>query len=242
MMSNKAGKFVLQGSIALTALLTVLCVLGAFAGPVRAKVFFNSPQMIVFWCVFLLLLAAGFLFSPAMRRRKTMLLIHAGVALVLAGGMYGSQTGHTLLAKAGLPDRFTRAILTLEQGQTLRVAFSEDERPIELPFAVHLKEAVIEYYDQSPMVKDYFSEIEIIVDNQVVKEGLLEVNAPLYYDGYHIYQSTFGFHESVPVSGLLIVSSQGIGLVFGGYLLTGMGLIGLVAPIVSRRKQAEAVL
>ena len=41
-------------------------------------------------------------------------------------------------------------------------------------------------------VKDYISELEIVKDGQVVAAKNIEVNHPLYYGGYHFYQTSMG--------------------------------------------------
>lgn len=83
-------------------------------------------------------------------------------------------------------------------------------------------------YIAPSVVKDYKSTLQIVQDGQVVKEAVIEVNKPLYYAGYHFYQHTFAYNQSEPVSGIMVVSARGIGLVFGGY---GMILAGLAVQL-----------
>jgi hypothetical protein len=72
-------------------------------------------------------------------------------------------------------------------------------------------------------VKDYISELEIVKDGQVVASKDIEVNHPLYYGGYHIYQNKPGGQDEYGTfTGLLVVSDSGLNAVYGGYvLLTG---------------------
>ena len=37
-------------------------------------------------------------------------------------------------------------------------------------------------------IKDYISEVEIVADGKTVAAKAIEVNHPLHYDGYHLYQ------------------------------------------------------
>jgi predicted Rossmann-fold nucleotide-binding protein len=235
----KTARWSLIASVALLALLADFSVLGAFAGADRAKLFFNSMPLVVFWCVLLALLVSGFFVFPGLRKRKMMLLIHAGLVLVLAGGMYGSALSHALLNRFAETPTVTRAFMFLPEGHTSGLALLENNQVVELPFEVHLKRAWLEYYDQSRMVKDYKSVLEIIDDGTMVKTGEIEVNKPLYYRGYHFYQNTFNFEGSTPVSGLLVVSARGVWLVFAGYALILIGLFGHFGRVVFAHKPVQ---
>ena len=167
----------------LLATLTVCSIYGAFVGAERSQTFFNSTPMVVFWCVLLGLLIIGFGVYLSLRKRFGLLLIHAGCVLVLAGGIYGSEKGHTVSEfGAKLSDRFmswlrpsqednhsvqssdrrffTKGMITLHEGQSSnRVVLETDAEMSELPFGIRLKEAFIEYYDK-PSIIFYLSENE----------------------------------------------------------------------------------
>ena len=81
-------------------------------------------------------------------------------------------------------------------------------------------------YRQPQMVKDYKSILQILDGQQRVRASMIEVNKPLYYDGYHFYQNTFGYDQSGPVSGIRVASAQGVWMVFAGYGLIFAGLAG----------------
>lgn len=72
-------------------------------------------------------------------------------------------------------------------------------------------------------VKDYVSELEIVKNSQVVAAKNIEVNRPLYYGGYHIYQNKPGGQDEYGTfTGLMVVSDSGLNAIYGGYvLLTG---------------------
>ena len=80
-------------------------------------------------------------------------------------------------------------------------------------------------YAAPRMVKDYKSILQVIDKGQLVREKTIEVNKPLYYGGYHFYQSTFAYDASGPVSGILVSSARGVWVVFTGYAVIFIGLV-----------------
>jgi len=91
------------------------------------------------------------------------------------------------------------------------------------------------------MVKDYFSDLEVIEGGkyarkgnheslEVIKKGkavkrkVIEVNKPLYYGGYYFYQSSYD-NKRARYTVLSVSSDTGYPLVFGGYLLICLGLV-----------------
>ncbi len=80
-------------------------------------------------------------------------------------------------------------------------------------------------YAAPRMVKDYKSTLLVIDKGEVVREMTIEVNKPLYYGGYHFYQSTFAYDASGPVSGILVSSARGVWAVFIGYAVIFIGLV-----------------
>jgi hypothetical protein len=77
---------------------------------------------------------------------------------------------------------------------------------------------VMSYYRS---VKDYISELEIVEGGRVVAAKDIEVNHPLHYGGYHIYQHKPGGENAYgnKYTGLLVVSDSGLNVVYGGYML-----------------------
>ena len=102
-------------------------------------------------------------------------------------------------------------------------------------------------YRRPQMVKDYKSVLQVVDQGQRVKAAIIEVNKPLYYKGYHFYQSTFQFDASGrPISGLSVVSSRGVWIVFAGYGLIFTGLLvqcwGRFIPRLQTRSEASATI
>ena len=92
----------------------------------------------------------------------------------------------------------------------------------------------------SPMIpREYRSLLRIEKDGQIVKGKSIRVNDPLYYGGYHFYQSTFGQDEIGPYSGIMVVSDSGVWVVFLGYALLTAGLFGQywIEPLRRSKRQ-----
>jgi len=75
------------------------------------------------------------------------------------------------------------------------------------------------------MVRDYISDVQVFRDGQPVAAKQIEVNYPLHYAGFHIYQDSYGQDEMGQYSVLQVVPDQGVSLVFGGYVLLTIGLV-----------------
>ena len=74
------------------------------------------------------------------------------------------------------------------------------------------------------MVKDYFSDLQVIADGKVVLEKTIEVNHPLYYGGYHFYQSSYDYNTG-QYTVLSVTSDNGLVLVFAGFALMCGGAV-----------------
>ncbi len=77
------------------------------------------------------------------------------------------------------------------------------------------------------MVKDYISDLRVMKDGQCVAKKSIEVNHPLYYGGYHFYQSSYGRDlqtgESHTV--LSVASDAGLYWIYAGYISLCLGII-----------------
>ena len=93
----------------------VFSINGAFLGARHAREFFNSGPMMVFWVVLLLTFIGGFAVYASLRKRFSILLIHAGCLLVLGGGMIGSEAGHHLLNRIFDKQSFEKGEMTLQR-------------------------------------------------------------------------------------------------------------------------------
>jgi hypothetical protein len=76
----------------------------------------------------------------------------------------------------------------------------------------------------APRVKGYKSTLKIIEGQSVVKEAMVEVNAPFTYKGYTFYQS--GFNPGDPSwTSLQVVRDPGVILVYAGFLVMIIGMM-----------------
>lgn len=70
-------------------------------------------------------------------------------------------------------------------------------------------------------VKDYKSDVSVIVDGKEVERRVIEVNYPLHFGGYHFYQ--FSYDEAGLFSQLSVSSDSGLYAVFGGFVVLAAG-------------------
>ena len=73
-------------------------------------------------------------------------------------------------------------------------------------------------------IKDYKSDLAVLVEGDIVKRQIIEVNKPLHYGGYDFYQSSYD-QERGSYTVLSVVSDSGLWLVYVGYILLCSGVI-----------------
>jgi hypothetical protein len=137
-------------ALAAIFVLVLLSVVGAFLGAAQAKALFNSVPVQVYWCLLLALLLTGFVVFRRLVRRGGLLSIHAGCVLVLAGGIWGSQSGHRLANRLLGRQKIPKGYLVIYEGESERHLLRENLRePLgELPFSIMLKDFRLEYYPE----------------------------------------------------------------------------------------------
>lgn len=135
-------------SLAIIAALIVLSIVGAFLGPVDAKVMFNSPAMVAFWMLSLVGLIAAVALTPKIYRRPASLAMHIGTILIVAGAMWGSQAGHRVAERLFGVSKFTAGYMVIGYGEPTSVVYDSTLRQAkgQLPFALRLNDFWIEYY------------------------------------------------------------------------------------------------
>lgn len=72
------------------------------------------------------------------------------------------------------------------------------------------------------MPKDYFSDLAVLEGGAVVAEKTIEVNDPLNWGGYHIYQADYD-HERGEYTVLSVRSDSGLYVVYAGFVLLVAG-------------------
>ena len=319
---NRLKRAVLWAALIAIVLLVVLSIYGAFLGAERARTFFNSLPLAVYWFALMALLMAGFSAFRRLLRIPSLLLMHGGSILVLLGALWGSNGGHALAKRLFGVDKIPEGQMSiLEQTQENRVLLDKSNGTRELPFFVRLKDFRMEYYEPGSllvqsrtgqswrlpavagqtlslgeglgtvtiqrvfenfridiqgnervvydepggsnpalevtvdkpgaapgrryvfermpghesrsdalsmnygrMVRDYVSELEVVKDGKVVAAKNIEVNHPLHYGGYHLYQHSYGADKLGDYTVLMVVSDSGLNLVYGGYLMLVAGV------------------
>lgn len=161
-----------------------------------------------------ILISLGLLMGAGGFIRKDRLAIYlscAGIVFILIGG---GVTG--FLEEEGF--------IEIREGQNINEFYIEDDIKKELGFSLYLDKFSVEYYPQSHTIKKYKASISIIDGNKLEKKGIIEVNQPLSYKGYKIYQ--YGYDEDIPQQTLLqIVKDPGAKIVYLGYFLIIFGII-----------------
>ncbi len=144
---RKLKRALMWAALVLIVLLIILSIYGAFLGSYRAKDFFNSPALSVYWLVLAIVLVAGFAAFRRLIRLPGLLLIHAGCILVLVGSLWGSGAGLDIGNLLFGADKIQRGRMIIFEGYTGNYVMLEDGEQIkELPFLIKLTDFRIEYY------------------------------------------------------------------------------------------------
>jgi len=133
-------------ALALIILLIFLSIYGAFLGTERAKEFFNSLPLAVYWVGFALLLTVGIAVFRRLLHVPGLLLVHAGCILVLTGAIWGSDAGHKLRKKVFGIDKIQTGQMSIYEGYSDNRVILENNEIRELPFYIGLKDFRLEYY------------------------------------------------------------------------------------------------
>lgn len=128
-------------------LLILLSIYGAFVGAERAKNFFNTIPLSIYWLALTVILIAGLVAFRRLVRVPSLLLIHAGCVLVLIGSMWGSDAGHKLQKQLFGIDKIPTGYMVIYEGDSENLVASKEGKAIgELSFRIRLKDFRIEYY------------------------------------------------------------------------------------------------
>jgi hypothetical protein len=144
---NIFRRIVLWAALSLILLLILLSIYGAFLGAERAKDFFNTLPLAVYWIALTALLIVGTIIFRRLVHVPALLLIHAGCILILAGSIWGSQAGHKLQKRLFGIDKIPTGRMVIYEGeQENRVVLNDANQVAELPFYVRLGDFRTEYY------------------------------------------------------------------------------------------------
>ena len=137
----------MAAALLLIILLWCLSMAGAFLGAQKARLFFNSIPLIIYWWALSSLIILGLLIFSRLTSKPALLLIHAGCILVLLGAMWSSQTGHQLQKKYLDIDKIPEGYLFLYEGRDENCVVSDQLVELgKLPFYLRLNDFRIDYY------------------------------------------------------------------------------------------------
>lgn len=110
-------------------------------------------------------------------------IIHLSIIVMVAGAMVDQFYG--LDGKMNVAEKSRSQIFSVFEptGQV---------RQYRLPFIIKCDQFDIEYYEGTSRPKDYKSTLAIIEDGKEVYEKTIEVNSPLVWKGFRIFQSSYG--------------------------------------------------
>jgi hypothetical protein len=93
-------------------------------------------------------------------------------------------------------------------------------------------------YTREDKIRDFYSILQIIDGGKVVAEKKIEVNDPIRYAGYALYQSSYD-SEGLSWSGLQVKKDPGVPLVYFGFLIQiiGMIIIFYVNPLIRKARK-----
>ncbi|MFA7485264.1 MAG: cytochrome c biogenesis protein ResB [Phycisphaerae bacterium] len=216
--------------LGLIVLFAGLSVYSAFIGPAAAKELFGSSAMLIFWGLSLICIFVCLVLFPQLTRRPPLALIHIGALLIILGGLWSSEQGHSIQRNLLKNAKYQTGELIVEKGKMQNImAVQNYSEWAWLPFYLALEDFTIKHYEpadacEMPVVRQYLSSVKIIEQDQVVSSKQIRVNKPLRYGGYYFLQQDWGLREGNPYSVFTVVSDSGIGLIFGGYIFLGIGL------------------
>ena len=95
-----------------------------------------------------------------------------------------------------------------------------DEASLPLPFSMNYLVAANDQGKQQ--VKSFKSTLRVLQGGSVVREQMIEVNAPLNYGGYAFYQSGYN-EEDLSWTALRVVRDPSVPVVYLGFILMGIG-------------------
>jgi len=133
-------------ALVLIILLIFLSIYGAFLGSQRAKNFFNSLPLSVYWLALAAVLTTGLTAFRRLVRIPGLLLMHIGCILILTGSMWASAAGHKLQKQLFGIDKIPTGTMTIYEGYRENHVTLQNGKQSKLPFSIGLKDFQLEYY------------------------------------------------------------------------------------------------
>lgn len=211
-MKGKGGKRFF--SFVLAAITLSLVIATFFPQELADRYFYGALWFGLLWLVLSIGLVVN-VFNFLKRRRFVFALIYLGFILIIPAGFISAKW-----AQEGFAE--------IKKGQPVNRFYKDDDHFFPLDFMVTLKDLSVEYYPREKeglrLVKKYKAKVNLTKDSQLLKEGIIEVNKPLAYQGFSFYQ--YGYDERMPDLTLLqVVKDPGLGFVYSGYVILLLGLL-----------------
>lgn len=160
-------------------LLTFFSIYGAFLGAEKARQFFNSMPLSLYWTAFGLLIAASIAVFPRLIKSPGLLAMHAGCVLIIAGSMWGSFAGHRMQRKYFDSKRVRSARISIVEGYSdEKMYLDEDLSSEQTHNSIETTDFTIKYNYDSQTI-DFISDDKIFRKEPVVlqQQITLGVNA-----------------------------------------------------------------
>lgn len=139
-------KLIYYLTLSLLLLLTGLSIYGAFVGAERARRFFNSLPMVVFWIFAAILIIASLVFVKRLRK-PSVLLMHLGAVLVILGSMSASEKAHEIRRRLFNRQKPVDSLMLLYEGQSGNELYERSTNStFQLPFDIHLDDFIVQTY------------------------------------------------------------------------------------------------
>ena len=114
-------------AMAFIVLLFFLSIYGAFAGAEKAKEFFNSVPLAIYWIAFIILLALGIVLFRRLFQVPALLFMHFGCILILLGGIWSSDSGHALQKKIFHINKVPAGVMQIYEGEIENRVLTEQD-------------------------------------------------------------------------------------------------------------------
>jgi hypothetical protein len=133
-------------------------------------------------------------------------------------------------------DRANNPVVRVRVKQGAEPLFLRPKQPIRLGAG----QVLVLAHKEGEKVRDYLSVMSVLEEGRLVQTKTIEVNDPLQYRGYAIYQADYR-PEDPTFSGFQIVRDPGLWIVYLGFLVNFLGVTWAVfgPPMVKRRKAAR---
>ncbi len=106
--------------------------------------------------------------------------VHLSIVVLIIGGYIGSKFGF-------------EGFMALPEGeQSATIELNRTHQTYTLPFEIRCDDFKVTFYEGGQRPKEFRSNLAIIEGGQEVLRQQIVVNAPLYYKGIGIYQSSYG--------------------------------------------------